>query len=154
MDLTSVLFPTPSSVVVTTSIATFITGYIFGIYTIRGYLISPALSEERKNFYQDPVESEESDVDEKDTLLDHAPNWANSEEADSRDGLRARLVPSAKHNKKVAASTGPSVPDSNEECKLVLVVRTDLGMTKGEYSHCACFSLTSCLQIVVEGSRN
>lgn len=62
------------------------------------------------------MESEESDIDEEDTILDHAPNWSNGFEADKKQGLRA--------------STSQPI---TEECKLVLVVRTDLGMTKGAY---------------------
>lgn len=107
----------------TTALATFVTGYLFGLFTSRGYLISPALADERRRNRTDPVESDESDVDEDDSLLDHAPNWANGEQADRKQGLRA-----------AASSNGkPAAPqDSGEECKLVLVVRTDLGMTKGK----------------------
>ncbi len=83
----------------------------------------PALVEERRRNLEDPIESEASDVD-ADTLLDHAPNWANGEDADRRDGLRV----SKKSDKKQKT---PPLSDVNEECKLVLVVRTDLGMTKG-----------------------
>lgn len=103
--------------VVATSIVALISGFLLGIYSIRGYLISPALKAERDGNWKDPVESEESDIDEDDTILDHAPNWANGEEADRRQGLRA--------------APQPAPLKSGEECKLVLVVRTDLGMTKG-----------------------
>jgi len=121
--------PAPQSIaIISTTIVAFLSGFMLGVYSIRGYLISPALVEERRRNFGDPVESDESDVDEGYTLLDHAPNWANGEEADRRDGLKAA--------KKDASSSKPKAPasikDSNEECKLVLVVRTDLGMTKGE----------------------
>ena len=109
------------AVVLCTSFATLIGGFVFGVWSTQGYLISPSLREERRNFYKDPVESDESDVDEGDTVLDHAPNWANAAEADRRQGLSA-----AKKSPAAAADLS-----SNEECKLVLVVRTDLGMTKG-----------------------
>jgi PTH2 family peptidyl-tRNA hydrolase len=107
-----------TGVIIGTSIVTLITGYMLGLYSSRGYLISPELAEERRRFRNDPVESEESDIDEDDMPnMDHAPNWANGPEADRRQGLRA--------------GSRPEVADTGEECKLVLVVRTDLGMTKG-----------------------
>ncbi|PHH67664.1 hypothetical protein CDD80_662 [Ophiocordyceps camponoti-rufipedis] len=103
---------TQTGVILTTALATFVAGFLFGIYTSRGYLISPALTDERRHNLVDPVESEESDVDEGASLLDHAPNWANGLAADRKQGLL--------------------VDKGGEECKLVLVVRTDLGMTKGK----------------------
>lgn len=109
-----------TAVIIGTSIATFIGGFILGVWAIQGYIISPALVEERRRFYNDPVESEESDVEEEDTILDHAPNWANGAQADRKQGLSAAGA---------AAATRSSI---SEECKLVLVVRTDLGMTKGK----------------------
>ncbi|UKZ78374.1 hypothetical protein TrVFT333_006111 [Trichoderma virens FT-333] len=112
-----------TGVILTTALASLVTGYMFGIFTARGYLISPALAEERRRYHNDPVESEESDVDEDDTLLDHAPNWANGLDADKRQGL--------KFGESGAAERKSLMMDSSEECKLVLVVRTDLGMTKG-----------------------
>lgn len=112
-----------TGVILTTSLATFITGFLFGVFTSRGYLISPALSDERHHNLRDPVESEESDIDEDESLLDHAPNWANGEQADRKQGLRVE-------RKEEKPSPSPTL-GGNEECKLVLVVRTDLGMTKG-----------------------
>lgn len=112
-----------SAVVVSTSLVAFLTGFILGVYSIRGYFISPDLVEERRRNLNDPVESDESDIDD-DLLMDHAPNWANGVDADVRDGLRSHPV---KPQKQVEAS------DVSEECKLVLVVRTDLGMTKGMF---------------------
>ncbi len=109
-----------TTVAITTALVTFVTGYVFGLYTSRGYLISPALQAERRANFQDPVESEESDVDEDDTLLDHAPNWTNGEAADVKQGLRFS-----------ASEAAAKLKITKEECKLVLVVRTDLGMTKG-----------------------
>ncbi|KAF4121964.1 LOW QUALITY PROTEIN: peptidyl-tRNA hydrolase, PTH2 family [Geosmithia morbida] len=50
-----------SGMIVTTSLATFVGGFIFGIWTTRGYLISPSLREERRRNLHDPIESEESD---------------------------------------------------------------------------------------------
>jgi peptidyl-tRNA hydrolase, PTH2 family len=117
--------------IIASTLVAFISGYMLGIYTIRGYLISPALVEERRRNLEDQVESEESDIDEDDTILDHAPNWANGEEADRRDGLRANSDTTSKPRAKTQATV--KAPGGNEECKLVLVVRTDLGMTKGAF---------------------
>lgn len=105
------------TLVLTTAFASIITGFVFGIYTTRGYLISPSLTAERRANLRDAVESDESDVDEGDSLLDHAPNWANGVDADRKQGLTTKVA----------------VGNSKEECKLVLVVRTDLGMTKGTH---------------------
>ncbi|KAL7908115.1 peptidyl-tRNA hydrolase PTH2 domain-containing protein [Trichoderma velutinum] len=113
-----------TGLILTTAFASLVTGYMFGMYTARGYLISPALAEERRKYLNDPVESEESDVDEDDTLLDHAPNWANGFDADRKQGL--------KFEDAGAAEKKSMMLESSEECKLVLVVRTDLGMTKGK----------------------
>lgn len=112
-------------VVIATSLVTFVSGMLFGVYAVRGHILSPALVEERRKTYADPVESDESDVDEAAGPLDHAPNWVNREEADRRDGLRASRGP--RNGTLIAPS-----PAVAEECKLVLVVRTDLAMGKGE----------------------
>jgi len=129
--------------VVTTSLVALVSGFLLGVYAIRGYVISPELRKEREGKWTDPVESEESDIDEDDTILDHAPNWTNGEEADRRQGLRASVSSgSAGGSSKPAPSPASAsasaagklaAPKGNEECKLVLVVRTDLGMTKGIY---------------------
>lgn len=111
----------PSGMIIMTAFASLVTGFMFGIFTTRGYFISPELVEERRRNLKDPVESDESDIDEDDTLMDHAPNWANGEDADRRQGLKLAA------EKKARAE----VMDNGEECKLVLCVRTDLGMTKG-----------------------
>ncbi|CAK7265927.1 hypothetical protein SEPCBS119000_001761 [Sporothrix epigloea] len=145
----------PAAVAISTSAVAFITGLLLGIYSTRGYLISPELAEQRRRNLTDPFESEASDIDEG-VLLDHAPNWANGEEADVRDGLRAPSIAgsstsskkkkkSSKDKDKVAKHTHSHSGD--EECKLVLVVRTDLGMTKGKiaaqcgHATLACYKL-------------
>lgn len=128
--------PTQTGMILTTALASVVTGYVFGIYTARGYLISPALAEERRKYHNDPVESEESDVDEDDATLDHAPNWANGLDADVRQGLKFR--------DSGVAEKRSLMEDTSEECKLVLVVRTDLGMTKGMIL-CLLFCISSLL---------
>lgn len=110
-----------SALILTTALVSLITGYGIGIFATRGYIVSPALAEERYKNKHDPVESDESDIDEDDTILDHAPNWVNGSAADRRQGLSA-------------ANSKPVINVGKEECKLVLVVRTDLGMTKGTYT--------------------
>ncbi|KAJ2895535.1 peptidyl-tRNA hydrolase PTH2-domain-containing protein [Zalerion maritima] len=141
------MIPTPLTVlqdstalIISTSIVSLLSGFFLGVYSIRGYLISPTLADERRHNLTDPFESDESDVDD-DNFLDHAPNWANGEEADRRDGLRIdrkaeeekeRKKKEAEEKKEAARKTSISAVDNSEECKLVLVVRTDLGMTKGK----------------------
>lgn len=131
-------------IILATTIVTAISSFALGVYSVKGYLISPEFAKEARANYDDPVDSDETDIDEDETVMDHAPNWANGAEADQKQGLRQRNVAAAadgkKKKKKSAAAvtsgdatpTGPTVEDTGEECKLVLVVRTDLGMTKGE----------------------
>ncbi|KAI0472251.1 PTH2-domain-containing protein [Xylaria cf. heliscus] len=147
---------TLSTVLIATSLVAFFSGFGLGIYSIRGYIVPPSLTSARQQRLNDPEESDESDVDEDDTLLDHAPNWANGAEADRRQGLRVAEGEKKNKNKNKQKDTGAEEeaqarstkqeaeaahprqatvnPGSNpnEECKLVLVVRTDLGMTKGK----------------------
>ncbi|TDZ74577.1 Peptidyl-tRNA hydrolase 2 [Colletotrichum trifolii] len=136
---------TQSAVVLSTTFVAFLSGFMLGVYSIRGYFISPDLRAEARANIDDPVESEESDIDEDDTILDHAPNWSNGEDADVRQGLRQRQVASA-DKKKTKESNPESAPlvDSKEECKLVLVVRTDLGMTKGKMAAQASHATLAC----------
>ncbi|KAE9575948.1 Peptidyl-tRNA hydrolase 2 [Colletotrichum fructicola] len=131
-----------SAAVITTTLVAFLSGFMLGVYTIRGYLISPELRAEARANKEDPIESEESDIDEDDTILDHAPNWSNAEAADVRDGLRQRNT-AEKKAKKQNPEKAP-LADSNEECKLVLVVRTDLGMTKGKMAAQASHATLAC----------
>ncbi|SPO05781.1 related to PTH2 - Aminoacyl-tRNA hydrolase [Cephalotrichum gorgonifer] len=129
------------TVLLSTAIVSVFSGFLLGVYAIRGYLISPELAKEAKANYVDPVESDESDIDEADTILDHAPNWSNGEAADKRDGLKAKPTAPAETSKPKAA-----IVDSDEECKLVLVVRTDLGMTKGKIAAQAGHATLACFK--------
>ena len=119
--------PTPLAMLIGTAIIACVSGYMIGIASSLGFLPIPFMPRAPKPrgiaHYDDEEESEEEDIDE--GILDHAPNWANGLEADKRDGLRARSGPKEGKKQNLEEST-PS-----EECKLVLVVRTDLGMTKG-----------------------
>jgi PTH2 family peptidyl-tRNA hydrolase len=118
--------PTPLAMLIGTAIIAGISGYMIGIASSLGFFPIPFLPKAPKergiSNYDDEEESEDEDIDE--SILDHAPNWANGLEADKRDGLRATEA-----KKEEPVKTGWE--DSTEECKLVLVVRTDLGMTKG-----------------------
>ncbi|KAK1772948.1 PTH2-domain-containing protein [Phialemonium atrogriseum] len=135
-----------TTVLISSTLVAFLSGFMFGVYSIRGYLISPMLVQERRANLEDPVESEESDIDEDDTILDHAPNWTNGEEADRRQGLRAPA--------RAAAPAAPAEPvvDATEECKLVLVVRTDLGMTKGKIAAQCGHATLACYKTLLKAS--
>lgn len=120
-------------VVISTSVVALVTGFLLGIYSIQGYIITPEFAKQSRANYEDPVDSDETDIDEDETHMDHAPNWANGEEADRKQGLRYTGKDKSKaDSKKSKAGPVPSVEDTGEECKLILVVRTDLGMTKGK----------------------
>ncbi|KAJ4416688.1 hypothetical protein N0V82_006597 [Gnomoniopsis sp. IMI 355080] len=147
-------------VVMTTSIVALISGFLLGVYSIKGYLISPEFSKEARANYEDPVDSDETDIDEEATVLDHAPNWANGEEADRKQGLRMRKGAGGdkkSKTKKLAGGdetpTGPSVEDTGEECKLVLVVRTDLGMTKGKIAAQCSHATLACYKTLSRQAR-
>ena len=116
-----------------TAILSLATGYMLGMASSLGFLRSPfagaaaaAASKSRADtsHYDDEEESSEEEIDDG-VVIDHAPNWANGAEADRREGLRASA-------RATAGEGGVRADwDLSEECKLVLVVRTDLGMTKG-----------------------
>jgi PTH2 family peptidyl-tRNA hydrolase len=123
--------PTPVAMIISTAIVAGLSGYMIGIASSLGFLPIPFQKRTPKargiDNYDDEEESEEEDIDE--SILDHAPNWANGIEADKRDGLRAE--PPKEHKRSAVKET--KWEDNGEECKLVLVVRTDLGMTKGKF---------------------
>lgn len=119
-------------VVISTSVVALVTGFLLGIYSIQGYIITPEFAKQSRANYEDPVDSDETDIDEDETHMDHAPNWANGEEADRKQGLRYTGNGKSKAgSNRSKAGAVPSLEDTGEECKLILVVRTDLGMTKG-----------------------
>lgn len=145
--------PSPAAMLIGTAIISVVTGYMIGIASSLGFLPIPFATakappgqKSRTSNYDNEEESSEEEID--DGLLDHAPNWANGEAADRRDGLRASAQPkpTAKAEKPAAEKkkdVKPIVENTNEECKLVLVVRTDLGMTKGVYPPTSQHSKTS-----------
>lgn len=122
--------PSTTAIIVGTAILSLLTGYMIGTATSLNLLPSlfstpPAKTRSRSDTtgYDDEEESSEEEI-EAGEVLDHAPNWTNGPEADKRDGLTVAAPVAAKKRE---------VVDDNEECKLVLVVRTDLGMTKGMF---------------------
>ncbi|PQE04977.1 hypothetical protein CJF30_00004763 [Rutstroemia sp. NJR-2017a BBW] len=122
--------PTPVAMIIGTAIVACLSGYMFGIASSLGFFPIPFMPRAPKERgianYDDEEESEEEEIDAE--ILDHAPNWANGFEADKRDGLRfVSKKPADKKKEKKA-----DWENSDEECKMVLVVRTDLGMTKGK----------------------
>ena len=126
--------PSPIAMIIGTAIIAGISGYMIGIASSLGFLPIPFMPKAPAvrgiSNYDDEEESEEEDIDE--AVLDHAPNWANGLEADRRDGLRAGGAAAVKPEpKKQDVNSPKALQDTGEECKLVLVVRTDLGMTKG-----------------------
>jgi len=119
--------------IIGTAIIAAVSGYMIGIASSLGFIPIPFMPKSATlrgvSNYDDEEESEEEDIDE--SILDHAPNWANGLEADKRDGLRATTAASKKEKKPAVKET--TLVDTGEPCKMVLVVRTDLGMTKGQY---------------------
>ncbi|PSR85570.1 peptidyl-tRNA hydrolase PTH2-domain-containing protein [Coniella lustricola] len=161
--MSSVYDRSETLVVITTSVVALITGFLLGVYSIRGYLISPELHKESRANYDDPVDSDETDIDEEETVLDHAPNWANGEVADRKQGLRVTAA-GKKKGQQIAnvetgaeeeeeAGSGSTVEDTGEECKLVLVVRTDLGMTKGKIAAQCSHATLACYKSISRESR-
>ncbi|POS75947.1 peptidyl-tRNA hydrolase PTH2 [Diaporthe helianthi] len=141
-------------VVISTSVVALVTGFLLGIYSIQGYIISPDLAKQSRANYEDPVDSDETDIDEDETNMDHAPNWANGEEADRRQGLRYTGNDKSKaDSKKSEAGSVPSVEDTGEECKLILVVRTDLGMTKGKIAAQCGHATLACFKSISKAAR-
>ena len=129
--------PTPLAMLIGTAIIAGVSGYMIGIASSLGIIPIPFMPKAPKARgianYDDEEESEEEDIDE--SILDHAPNWANGLEADKRDGLRATTtIPTTNtqgSEKETKTKHDWEDKTAAEECKMVLVVRTDLGMTKG-----------------------
>jgi peptidyl-tRNA hydrolase, PTH2 family len=125
--------PTPLAMLIGTAIISLMTGYMLGLASSLGLVPIPfmqSLASPRSKaagYQESEVESSEEEIEVGSVPLDHAPNWANGEAADRRDGLRQAEPLKTSEVKEAAWEMG------NEECKLVLVVRTDLGMTKGNY---------------------
>ncbi|KAI9737195.1 MAG: hypothetical protein M1818_005727 [Claussenomyces sp. TS43310] len=129
--------PTPLATLIGTAIISLVTGYMLGLASSLGFLPNPFSSQKTARGARsggDGYNSEESSSSEidGDAILDHAPNWANGEEADRRQGLRASALATTTTSAVATAKAKSAWENRTEECKLVLVVRTDLGMTKGK----------------------
>ncbi|KAM4057011.1 hypothetical protein HRG_003863 [Hirsutella rhossiliensis] len=74
-------------VLLITALAAFVLGFVVGVFNVRGHVISPKRHNKRRQKLSDAFDSDETDVED-DLILDHAPNWANSEETDRQQGLR------------------------------------------------------------------
>lgn len=132
--------PTPFALIISTAIICGLTGYMLGLGSSIGFLPNPfSTNSGRKGsgWVDSEVESAEEDID--DDLLDHAPRWDG--ESPGQGSLatknQVKQVKPKKSAQKPAQQDKPVADESKEfennkeECKLVLVVRTDLGMTKG-----------------------
>ncbi|KKY37244.1 putative peptidyl-trna hydrolase pth2 [Diaporthe ampelina] len=139
-------------VVISTSVVALLTGFLLGIYSIQGYIITPEFAKQSRANYEDPLDSDETDIDENETHLDHAPNWANGREADKKQGLRY-LGNDKSKTSSAKAEPVPSVEDTGEECKLILVVRTDLGMTKGKIAAQCGHATLACFKSISKAAR-
>ncbi|KAF7920853.1 uncharacterized protein EAE98_008882 [Botrytis deweyae] len=152
--------PTPTAMLIGTAIIAGLSGYMIGIASSLGFFPIPFMPRAPKErgiaHYDDEEESEEEDIDA--SILDHAPNWSNGLEADKRDGLRVTQNDTAKKSekknkeKKEKSEGGPV--DTGEECKLVLVVRTDLGMTKGKIAAQCSHATLACYKTISRQPAN
>lgn len=144
--------PSVTALIIGTAITAALFGYMLGTAASLNLFSFPKSAPKgpktrgkgRTTNYDDSSESSAEEIDA--SLLDHAPNWVNSLAADRRDGLKyeepvqEKKKPLKKKikggDKKIEAVSKqePFDEHANEECKLVLVVRTDLGMTKGTRS--------------------
>lgn len=136
--------PTPLALIISTAIICGLTGYMLGLGSSIGFLPNPFGAKSGKKgsrWVDSEVESSEEDID--DDLLDHAPRWDGESPGQGSLATKAQVKPkkSKKATHKPAQEEKPVVDkakdseNANEECKLVLVVRTDLGMTKGMSHH-------------------
>ena len=142
--------PPPSllATIVATAVLAGISGYMIGIASSLGFLPIPFSSASRPQKtgktagYDNEEESSEEEIDGDESALDHAPNWSGSA-VDAAGGATGEIRrrgglgqgPKKKVDEKKQEESKlvkeEAVKDTGEECKLVLVVRTDLGMTKG-----------------------
>ncbi|APA11610.1 hypothetical protein SS1G_05058 [Sclerotinia sclerotiorum 1980 UF-70] len=147
--------PSPTAMLIGTAIIAGLSGYMIGIASSLGFFPIPFMPKAPKARgianYDDEEESAEEDIDA--SILDHAPNWGNGFEADKRDGLRVmeRSGPK-KVDKKKKIEAKPV--DDKEECKMVLVVRTDLGMTKGKIAAQCSHATLACYKTMTRKDPN
>ncbi|KAJ8067380.1 hypothetical protein OCU04_004731 [Sclerotinia nivalis] len=161
--------PSPTAMLIGTAIVAGLSGYMIGIASSLGFFPIPFMPKAPKErgiaYYDDEEESEEENIDA--SILDHAPNWGNGFEADKRDGLRVmeRSAPKKIEKKKIEKKkiekkkiekkkTEAGPVDNEEECKMVLVVRTDLGMTKGKIAAQCSHATLACYKTISRKDPN
>ncbi|QSZ36670.1 hypothetical protein DSL72_006551 [Monilinia vaccinii-corymbosi] len=148
--------PSPTALLIGTAIIAGISGYMIGIASSLGFFPIPFMPRPARERgianYDDEEESEEEDIDA--SILDHAPNWANGLEADRRDGLRVMERSAAKKIEEKKKKSEERLLDTGEECKLVLVVRTDLGMTKGKIAAQCSHATLACYKTISRKDPN
>ncbi|EQL01589.1 hypothetical protein G6O67_000637 [Ophiocordyceps sinensis] len=74
-------------ILLVTTLIAFAIGFAAGVFKTRGNVGLPKRRSKRREKLYDAMESDETDVEDE-LVLDHAPNWANSEDDDYRQGLR------------------------------------------------------------------
>lgn len=116
--------PTPTAMLIGTAIISIATGYMLGMASSLGFLPNPFAGPrapkqrgDTRN-YNDEEESSEEEIDDG-VIIDHAPNWANGEEADKRDGLRASAL-----KKRVARENGVSGDETPKAVQSVVAPGT------------------------------
>lgn len=107
-----------------TAIISIATGYMLGMASSLGFLpnpfAGPRAPKQRGDTsrYNDEEESSEEEIDDG-IIIDHAPNWANGEEADKRDGLRASAL-----KKRIERENGVSGSETPRATPAVVVPGT------------------------------
>lgn len=167
--------------IVGTAIISIATGYMLGMASSLGFLPNPFAGPKAPrqrgdtSHYNDEEESSEEEIDDG-VVIDHAPNWANGEEADKRDGLRASAL-----KKRVAKENGMETPkaiiapgtrrhetvkeerrrrlkeaevecaqrgwDVNGDFKMVFVIRRDIGISIGKLLHLSLYRSKSAAKV-------
>lgn len=124
------IFPAPMVMLLGTVIIAGISGYMIGAASSSSRRLvsnspfaSSSVTQSRISSNEKEIDTGDENVD--DELLDHAPNWGNDVKGKAKNELRVPMK-----NKFEPMPVWDT--QQQEECKMVLVVRTDLGMTKGK----------------------
>ncbi|RKF65505.1 Peptidyl-tRNA hydrolase 2, mitochondrial [Erysiphe neolycopersici] len=123
------IFPTPMFMLLGTVLVAGISGYMIGAASSSSRRLVPnppfassSIAHSRISSYDKENETDDENLD--DEPLDHAPNWGHDVKANTKGELRVPMK-----NKFEPMPVWDT--QQQEECKMVLVVRTDLGMSKG-----------------------
>lgn len=124
------IFPTPMFMLLGTVLVAGISGYMIGAASSSSRRLVPnppfassSIAHSRISSYDKENETDDENLD--DEPLDHAPNWGHDVKANTKGELRVPMK-----NKFEPMPVWDT--QQQEECKMVLVVRTDLGMSKGK----------------------